>query len=71
MLFFINNHQKCTTKCLKNAQMMQKSNKMEENNEHWVSKLTDKQVYIISFILIITPTLLYYGFKYVFNMLSN
>jgi hypothetical protein len=50
---------------------MEKSNKMEENNEHWVSKLTDKQVYIISFILIITPTLLYYGFKYVFNMLSN
>ena len=44
---------------------------MEENNEHWISKLSDRQVYIISFILIVTPTLLYYGFKYVFNMLSN
>jgi len=51
--------------------MMEKSNKMEENNEHWISKLTDKQVYIISFILIVTPTLLYYVIKYVFNMLSN
>jgi hypothetical protein len=48
--------------------MMQKSNKMEENNEHWVSKLTDKQVYIISFILIVSPTLLYYVIKYVFNI---
>lgn len=41
---------------------------MEENQEHWVSKLTDKQVYIISFFLIVTPTLLYYVIKYVFNI---
>jgi hypothetical protein len=41
---------------------------MEENNEHWVSKLTDKQVYMISFILIVTPTLIYYVIKHVLNI---
>ena len=42
MLFFINNPQKCTTKCLKNAQMMEKSNKMEKNNKKSIQYKTDE-----------------------------
>lgn len=60
-------HNKMSKKCTNDGKIKQN----EENNEHWVSKLTDKQVYIISFILIVSPTLLYYGIKYVLNMLSN
>lgn len=44
---------------------------MEENNEHWISKLTDKQVYLLSFALVAGPTLLYYGIKYMINMFLN
>ena len=43
MLFFINNPQKCTTKCLKNAQMMEKSNKMEKINKKSIPYKTDDE----------------------------